>query len=190
MESSKIKILNIALELLTKKGYDNVGVQTICEMSGLTKPTLYYHFGNKAGLLKALFKEYCAKLDAPLCDCAKYVPNPNSYEKDVFPILVNVCKAYFKFAKSNTKFYQLMLSSFYSPQNSEFNSVAKEFTNKQFEIIKNMFNEISKTHLNLKRHEQYLTYTFLGTINSCIMFNVNDISPEELVKQFMHGIFS
>lgn len=48
------KILNCALELFHARGYDAVGVQEIAETAGVTKPTLYYYFGNKRGLLEAL----------------------------------------------------------------------------------------------------------------------------------------
>ena len=51
---NKTKILDSALELFHARGYDSVGVQEIAEMAGVTKPTLYYYFGNKQGLLSTL----------------------------------------------------------------------------------------------------------------------------------------
>ena len=45
------KILNCALELFHARGYDAVGVQEIAETAGVTKPTLYYYFRNKRGLM-------------------------------------------------------------------------------------------------------------------------------------------
>ena len=48
-------LLNTALELFHAKGYDAVGVQEIVEKAGVTKPTLYYYFGSKLGLLKNAF---------------------------------------------------------------------------------------------------------------------------------------
>ena len=44
-------LLNTALELFHAKGYDAVGVQEIVDRAGVTKPTLYYYFGSKLGLL-------------------------------------------------------------------------------------------------------------------------------------------
>ena len=41
MNGNKNKILSIALDLFSSKGFDAVGVQTLCEKSGITKPTLY-----------------------------------------------------------------------------------------------------------------------------------------------------
>ena len=44
-------ILDSALTLFYEKGYDAVGVQQIVDAAGVTKPTLYYYFGSKQGLL-------------------------------------------------------------------------------------------------------------------------------------------
>ena len=45
-------ILETALDLFYTRGYDAVGVQEIAERSGVTKPTLYYYFKSKYGLLE------------------------------------------------------------------------------------------------------------------------------------------
>lgn len=49
-------ILETALDLFYTRGYDAVGVQEIAERSGVTKPTLYYYFKSKYGLLEQLLK--------------------------------------------------------------------------------------------------------------------------------------
>ena len=51
---NKENILKCALDLFYAKGYDAVGVQEIAEKAGITKPTLYYYFGSKYGLLETL----------------------------------------------------------------------------------------------------------------------------------------
>ena len=47
-------ILSEALHLFYVRGYDAVGVQEIVDAAGVTKPTLYYYFGSKKGLLETL----------------------------------------------------------------------------------------------------------------------------------------
>ena len=47
-------LLDAALDLFYAKGYDAVGVQEIVDRAGVTKPTLYYYFGSKIGLLQNL----------------------------------------------------------------------------------------------------------------------------------------
>lgn len=62
------KILNCALELFHARGYDAVGVQEIAETAGVTKPTLYYYFGNKRGLLEALLSREYAEFRSEVFD--------------------------------------------------------------------------------------------------------------------------
>ena len=56
-ESTKNQILEISTALFAEKGYDAVGVQEIVDKSGITKPTLYYYFGSKKGLLEFIVRE-------------------------------------------------------------------------------------------------------------------------------------
>lgn len=190
MEANKQKILNTALNLFSEKGYDAVGVQAICEQSQISKPTLYYYFGNKAGVLKEVFKENYETLNSQLSKNSVYLPNIKFYNKDVFPVLVKVTESYFKFAEKNPKFYRMILSALCAPKESELSLTVKDFNKEQYKIIENMFLEMSKAHQNMKRHEKRLSRTFIGMINTYILLNSEDTTTEELVHQFMHGIFS
>ena len=55
-DSTKQTILQAAERLFAYKGYDAVGVQEIVTDAGITKPTLYYYFRSKCGLLEALVR--------------------------------------------------------------------------------------------------------------------------------------
>lgn len=193
--NNKQKILNIALELFSEQGFDSIGVQTLAEKSGITKPTLYYYFGSKEGVFKELLKGYYDKLDSLLSQI-NYVPKVQSYQEDVYPILIKVVKSYFNFAMQNEKFYRMALLALFSPPTSKTNEVVKDLHNKQYEIINNLFIEISKAHPNMKGHEKRLCWTFIGMINTYIglWYNkaeeLSDKTAEDAVKQFMHGIFT
>jgi AcrR family transcriptional regulator len=52
--STRERILNIALELFTKKGYDGTSLREIAERLGVTKAAIYYHFSSKDDILMAL----------------------------------------------------------------------------------------------------------------------------------------
>jgi AcrR family transcriptional regulator len=52
--SSSERILATALDLFAVRGYDATAVREICEGARITKPTLYYFFGSKDGVFKAL----------------------------------------------------------------------------------------------------------------------------------------
>lgn len=192
---NKQKILNIALELFSEKGFDSVGVQLLAEKSGITKPTLYYYFGNKEGVFKELLKENYANLNS-LLSKIKYIPKVQSYSEDVLPVLVKVAQSYFDFAIKNEKFYRMALLALFSPPTSKTNEIVKDLHSEQYEIINRLFVEIAKAHPNMKGHEKRLCWTFIGIINTYIWLGYNKAeelsakTAEEAVKQFMHGIFN
>ena len=50
----KAKLLQVALTHFAARGYDGVQVREVAEEAGVSKPTLYYHFGSKEGLFRQL----------------------------------------------------------------------------------------------------------------------------------------
>ena len=50
---SRERILETATELFAQQGYAGTGVDQLAARSGIAKTAIYYHFGNKAGLLAA-----------------------------------------------------------------------------------------------------------------------------------------
>ncbi len=55
MESdSSRRVLRTAAQLFSRRGFDGVSVQEICDAAGVTKPTLYYYFKSKQALYDRL----------------------------------------------------------------------------------------------------------------------------------------
>ncbi|MGO9342834.1 MAG: TetR/AcrR family transcriptional regulator [Acidimicrobiales bacterium] len=52
--STRERILNVALELFTEKGYDGASLREIAERLDVTKAAIYYHFASKGDILMAL----------------------------------------------------------------------------------------------------------------------------------------
>jgi AcrR family transcriptional regulator len=53
-KSTRERILDIALDLFTEKGYDNTSLREIAQRLGFSKAALYYHFASKEEILMAL----------------------------------------------------------------------------------------------------------------------------------------
>ncbi|RJP59713.1 MAG: TetR/AcrR family transcriptional regulator [Ignavibacteriales bacterium] len=56
-KATKEKIFQAAAELFSNEGYHNVSVREICEAVEVTKPVLYYYFGDKENLLFEMMRE-------------------------------------------------------------------------------------------------------------------------------------
>ena len=188
-QDNKKRILDIALDLFSKHGYDAVGVQTLCEKAGITKPTLYYYFKSKEGVLKELLNENYAKLNGLLELNSHYLPHPKIYEKDAIVTLTNVAQTYLKFAEKNKNFYKMVLNATFAPDCGTLSKIAVEFNTVQYTILEKMFKSMARIHGNMKGAEKRLAWTFIGLVNTCIALKTQE-SVHEFVKQFMHGIFS
>ena len=68
-------ILDAALDLFYAKGYDAVGVQEIVDRAGVTKPTLYYYFGSKIGLLRNLLERGYSIMEKSVLEASRMNAN-------------------------------------------------------------------------------------------------------------------
>jgi TetR/AcrR family transcriptional regulator len=68
--SAKEAIREAAAQLFAEKGFAATSTREICQRAGITKPVLYYHFGNKGQLYEELvldtFNEYRKELHRAL----------------------------------------------------------------------------------------------------------------------------
>ncbi len=51
------RILGIAKDLFTRRGFSNVAIRDICRAADVTAPTVYYYFRNKEALFDAVVRE-------------------------------------------------------------------------------------------------------------------------------------
>jgi len=182
-------ILESALYLFSLKGYEGTGIQEITEKSKITKPTLYYYFGSKEGLLSGIYSKYYV----PFIEQLKIL---TIYHNDITLSLTNIVQYFFETVKDNRIFYRLNLSLIYQLKESKGYNVVKPYQNQIYDLINQMFQMAGKQHGNMKNREKEYTLSFLGIINVYIYLILNDevmIDNNVIYKvthQYMHGIFS
>ncbi|MFI7501657.1 TetR/AcrR family transcriptional regulator [Streptomyces sp. NPDC049687] len=66
------RMLAAAFEIATRDGVDAVSTRAVCAAAGVQAPSLYHHFGDRAGLIRAVvdiaFEEYFHRKDAVATD--------------------------------------------------------------------------------------------------------------------------
>ncbi|HTX73824.1 MAG TPA: TetR/AcrR family transcriptional regulator [Rectinemataceae bacterium] len=186
---TKDRILEAGLRLFGTRGYEGVGVQEVAEFAGITKPSLYHHFGSKRGLLEGIFEVKAT----PLC---QEVAKACVYEKDAKRSLETLAQAMGQYARGQSDFYRLLLALWFAPPDSEAHDVSRQWNAKLFESVESLFVSMAGQHGNMKgRHSAYAA-SFLGMVNTMIGLALNgyrEFEGEALrsaVKYFMHGIFS
>ena len=191
---NKELILKSALDLFYAKGYDAVGVQEIVDKDGISKPTLYYYFGSKLGLLQNLLETGYQEFESRLIDIAR----PG---ESLPGVLYQAASTFFDYAASNQKFYLFMLSLFYSGRENEAYKTVSPLIERYYKIIVKIFEDASSQLGNMRGRQELFAVGFTGVLNHHIMtvsyglsedekFEISDETTYEIVHQFMYGIYS
>ena len=114
------------------RGYYAVGVQEIVDRAGVTKPTLYYYFGSKLGLLKSLLESGYKILEDGVLEAA-------GTNAGLPEVLYRVARVFFDFAATHEKFYLFMLALFYSGRENEAFQTVSPFIERYYRIIVGIF---------------------------------------------------
>ena len=62
-EATRRAILDAAAELLASAGEEGLSIRELCQKAGVTPPTVYHHFGDKAALVDRVVDECFAAFD-------------------------------------------------------------------------------------------------------------------------------
>lgn len=187
-------IMNTAISLFSARGYDAVGVQEIVEQAGVTKPTLYYYFGSKQGLLQKIVDTNSVILEQMLSD-AVTVPG------DVPFALKRVARAYFDFANEHWQFYRFMVGQLHAGHETEGFRTVFPVISRCYQFLVKLFDDSADVLGNMNGRQAQFAISFMGTLDShMVMFmlhpdekehaHVTDEKVHEIVRQFLYGIFT
>jgi len=101
--SQEQRILDVAKDLFTRRGFANVAIRDICRAADVTPPTVYYYFKNKEALFDAVvrkgvsMKEFIAKLS----DDSEKAEGP----EDKLRAFTSTYLTYFPMDRLNVGFY-------------------------------------------------------------------------------------
>lgn len=185
-ESSREKIFQTALILFSQKGYDCVGVQEICTLCEITKPTLYYYFQSKIGLLESIIDFYSEKLLLLLNDAA-------DYKHDFILHLSNLLKAQIHFAEENPEFFKLQIFLENSPIESPGFIAHQKLQNQIDSIYLVLFQKCTAEFGNMKGFENLYSKIFQSTVISTAraVLSKSIVFSEEtayrIIKSFVYG---
>lgn len=190
---NKLLLMQCAKELFYAKGYDAVGVQEIVDRAGITKPTLYYYFGSKLGLLKALLETRCSELRILIQEAL-------SKNQGIREDLYRLAHAYCYFFERDREFYMLLNALYYAAPENEAHQAVNPYMMEYFQIVVQVFEKASDQLGNMNGRQRQFALGFIGTINTFLRVYC-EMDPQKkekltqeqvfsVVNQFMYGIFS
>lgn len=185
------KIINTALNLFAKKGYDAVSTVEIAQAAGITKPTMYYYFGSKEGLLSEILNIHYNRFISDLESAA-------SLPEDIALTFFRLMRVYFDFALQNKDFIMFKLSIFNRIGEDTTYRLSRQYIDRESSIITNVFNVAANHVGNIKGKEDLCTVSFVGVTHAAIgsYFHTGDekLLSDDIIyrirQQFLYGIYS
>ena len=185
--STKEKIMSTALKLFCRGGYDGVGIQEIVDSCSITKPTLYYYFGSKAGLLRAILDFYGNRLYDRLSKAGEY-------NHDFIKHLTDILKVYIEFSLENPDFFYFYNTlEFYAAESEAF-KIHSELGYKITEIYCSLFTKSVQEFGNMKGYEILFSKTFQGLISAAANLilkgelQYSEDTVYRIIRSFIYGV--
>jgi len=107
--SAKEAIRDAAAALFAEKGFAATSTREICQRAGITKPVLYYYFGNKEQLYEELVLDTYSEYQKELRRAARRGRAPTER-------LVNVLSAMFSYARHRHNYWRVAFRMILAPE--------------------------------------------------------------------------
>jgi outer membrane protein len=159
------RLLDAGLKLFANRGYAGTPVQDIAEEARVTKPTLYYYFGNKEGLFQALVDQ---AMDERFCLMQQAAPP----EKPTIDQLTDILVALTDFARRQPDLLRLTFAVAFAADGEYPTGFKKHKMNASFDLVKEIIesglergvldpayavHELTQSYFNLIQHSIVLT---------------------------------
>jgi AcrR family transcriptional regulator len=156
----KEKLHAAAAEVFARKGYASATVREIVEKAGVTKPVLYYHFGNKEGVYKAI-------LDAALGEFEERLAAVQRLKGNAALRLRRLCQEVYGIFRKHTDVIRVMHAIYYGPpQGAPFFDFDKALFRLDDSVLKLIRQGIRTGEF--RGHAPSMVRAVLGVCNECI----------------------
>jgi AcrR family transcriptional regulator len=171
-ESSKGKILSVALELFAKKGYHATSISQIAQKAKISKGLMYNYFASKEKLLDEIIQHGFNSLAELEFETRKGVDPEVQLEEFVDAVLDNLY--------SNFTYWQLYLALLIHPE------IQKKFEKKMQQFRDEFVKELASLFRKLKVKNPELEAFLLGTFFDGLVLNfmvAEDLFPVKKIKE-------
>ena len=175
--SAKEEILNAAIELFSKKGFEGVSIREIAALANIHFASIRYHFGDKEELYKA-----CISLhgESRLLSAKRFLDTAPNSKEDMRLRLGFAIEDVFRIHNENPFLTKLILQELESLSHRS-DTILKNTMIKMTEIYIDFFKSSQKNKLISKEIDpQFLTYSLMGIIHH---FMRTDPIRERLLSQ-------
>ncbi len=183
------RLLRSASTVFARKGYAAASVNSIVELTGVTKPVLYYHFGSKEGIFLALMNQAQHGLLEALL--------PSGEEDDPLRRLRRLCTRILDLSADNLDFIRLINTILNGPPQGAPPFDFEAFHTPLFQAIQSHLEEAAARGLLRDGRVKDQAWLVYGTLCCCLDAQVclPDSAPgreglQRMMKMIFRGIAS
>ncbi|MTK63201.1 MAG: TetR/AcrR family transcriptional regulator [Methanobacterium sp.] len=176
MDETKTKILDAALNIFAKEGYNSATTRSIASKSGFSEITLFRKFETKENLFKEAMSVNYEKLQAKcitLMEDLEKIDNPEQFLREYI-------KRMAVFYRENFEFFNILVTEdnvHIDSEMGDFGDLMSQFVS---ENIDNSCCEVTSIVLAIN--------TFIYTLNLDIFHGIGDDGYEDKIEQFTNNM--
>jgi AcrR family transcriptional regulator len=180
------QLLRAALKHFANSGYAATSVQDIVDDAKLSKPALYYHFKDKAGLFQALVHEAHDERYRVLCAAV-------AAGEKLPAQLENILRALFAFFRANRELMRIAFATMFAapgeiPAGLDF----EEKCVRNFEFVHALFQRAQKNgEVDARLDCEHMAFGFYGMANMYLVGHLvrEDCQPDQLTAKRIVELF-
>jgi len=180
------QLLRAALKRFAHSGYAASSVQGIVDDAKLSKPALYYHFQDKAGLFQALVSEAHDERYRLLCEAAEQ-------SKEIRGQLEGILTVLFGYFLKNRELMRISFATmFAAPGEVPAGLSYADKCERNFEFVHSLIKRAQKNGELEKRFDsRELAFGFYGLVNSYLVSHLvmRDYQPDKKTARRIVALF-
>jgi len=176
------RLLDAALTLFARRGYAATGIREILKAAGVTQPTLYHHFTDKAALLQSLIDRHYGESQQQLAETLATEPSVSG------KLLIFVTSS-FQRCCIDPRVPQLMFQTYMGPTVPEIDGVLDKLTEKRFRLVVQIMKRgIGNGELR-KSDPEFLALSFCSMVDQPLnLFSRKSRPKRYLTPELAHAI--
>ena len=176
------RLLDAALTLFSQRGYSATGIREILLTAGVTQPTLYHHFTDKASLLQALIELHYGVNQERLAEAL-------AAESSVADKLLAFATSTFEHGCVDPRVPRLMFQTYFGPTVPEIDGVLDKLTEKRYRLIVGVMELGVRTGELRKSDPEFLALSFCSMVDQPLnLFSRKSRPKRYLTPELAHAI--
>ncbi|SHE75670.1 TetR/AcrR family transcriptional regulator [Clostridium fallax] len=173
MNKTKKSIIEAAINIFSKRGYNGATIDEIVLEAGVVKGTLYYHFKSKEEIFNFIIDEGIKVLQNHLKD----IDNENI---DPLEKLKNICRIQLTMLYKNKEFFRVLISQLWGQEIRQLQIRTRLLD--YFKEIEIYIKEAMDEGLIKKGDANFMAHTFFGVLISSAVYEIFTIDKVDLDK--------